>query len=505
MSRRGRRSINSRIRRAANSVRSGNRNVNDMLMVENLASVLGGANSAFGVSSQRRGRNRRRRAKRKAKMDALKVAAGVKPVARAVTSSVPSQTQTMAVKAPVAPAQTVKQSTSLISDIMGLGGDIASSISSGLQWLGIGDYTVRSNSLVNAAGALGIDNSQTLMKFVSQGRGTRCIFRERIMQFSGANSVVTTSNMHINPGLSSCFPYLSSIAVNFEQWEPHGIIFEYKTLSSQYAAASALGQIVLACDYNPNNNNYGNIYTALESDYANDGTPAEDIIHGIECDPDERLTKLLSIRTGAVPSGTDLRFSDLGNFEIFNNSAAASGVVGELWVSYDISLYKKTLVGAQIGTNINTCFMTATTGISNSAMFGTNNTQYGNLFLVLVNGASSTFTFPADIATGSYVCTFNWTNSGAVAITQPTVAFTTNCKEQVSALSVLGQTDSFAPGAGQTATSAMISFVVTITGASAKVTLSGATLGTLTYMSGLITQCAYDNDVLYSTITAEGI
>jgi hypothetical protein len=88
------------------------------------------------------------------------------------------------------------------------------------------------------------------------------------------------------------------------------------------------------------------------TDYAQSTKPSVDAVHGVECDPAERPTRVLYTRPigGLAPAGTDINFYDLGIFTLATAGIASPGVtLGELWVSYDITFFKKVLPGASLG------------------------------------------------------------------------------------------------------------------------------------------------------------
>lgn len=73
------------------------------------------------------------------------------------------------------------------------------------------------------------------------------IFSVNGLSFGGAS---------INPANRELFPWLSSIAGQFEEWVPHSIKFRFKTTSTDLAGAGtnpALGTVIMATDYNPYN------------------------------------------------------------------------------------------------------------------------------------------------------------------------------------------------------------------------------------------------------------
>jgi len=62
-------------------------------------------------------------------------------------------------------------------------------------------------------------------------------------------------------------------------------------------------------------------------------------MHGIECDSRERPIQVLY--TNSL-GNSDAKFSSLGNFQICTQGMSAANVnLGELWVSYDVTFYKK--------------------------------------------------------------------------------------------------------------------------------------------------------------------
>lgn len=214
------------------------------------------------------------------------------------------------------------------------------------KFFGHGDYKVKTNSLIN--GPLSGPNPP---KFGSHGkRGTRVIEREYIGDIiSGAivngQSTFNNKSFRINPTDRSSFPWLSTIANQYDQWEPHGIVFEYVSTSSSYNGTSqALGTVVMATDYDVFDALYPSKQIMENADYSCSTRPAESLVHGVECDPHERPTPILYCSTTAAAN-----LQDLGNFQVATVGCSAANVtLGELWVSYDITFYKKQLVSPAI-------------------------------------------------------------------------------------------------------------------------------------------------------------
>lgn len=211
------------------------------------------------------------------------------------------------------------------------------------RFFGHGDYVVKSNSLMQAIHPN--QNSPNPLKFEKNGRGTRIVEREFLFDLSsgpvvsGSSSFLNTV-LPINPTNRTTFPWLSTLANQFDQWEPNGIIFEFVSTSSTFNGASqALGTVIMATDYDVFDAAYPTKQYMENSDYACSTRPSENLLHGIECAKSERPTPILYT---SVTSSANL--SNLGNFQIASVGCSTAGVkLGEVWVSYDITFYKKQL------------------------------------------------------------------------------------------------------------------------------------------------------------------
>lgn len=293
------------------------------------------------------------------------------------------------------------------------------------SYFGYGDYEVKHNSLMGVSTTAGL-------KFEKDGRrGTRIVEREYVGDiFSGGTLVngATTFDLRsfsINPGMSDTFPWLSNIAAQFEQYVPNGIIFEFKSTSSVYNGTNqALGALIVATDYDASDAPYINKLQMESADYAMSCKASDSLLHGVECDPSERGDDALYVRSGAVASNDNVKFYDLGNFQIATQGMSAAGVnLGELWVSYDFTFYKKQLVSGQLGYNLPFFSCYGTSGISLANPLGVPSYKAGNLPITI---AGDKFTFPRYIQSGIYECVFistaaSW--SGAF----PILASFSNC------------------------------------------------------------------------------
>lgn len=216
-----------------------------------------------------------------------------------------------------------------IGGILGrAGGSILGSI------FGRGEYKVNSNTLMT--------QNQTPV-FSSNSAGSVTIaHREFLTDVASIGAVFNNTSYPINPGLTRTFPFLSQIAKNFEQYEMLGCIFHFKSTSATAVSSTntALGTVVLATDYETLDAPFANKQQMEAYQYCSSSVPCASVIHPIECAPRQTVLSRQFIRTTSVPTGGDPRIYDVGNFQIATTGQQAAAVIGELWVSYHVRLFK---------------------------------------------------------------------------------------------------------------------------------------------------------------------
>lgn len=212
--------------------------------------------------------------------------------------------------------------------------------------VGFGDYNVVANSL--SATSHKLNMGQPVAAFGNISNGTVVQHREYIQDVVGTGSTAFNITAYsINPGLVNTFPWLAFLASNYEQYEIRGMVFEYKSLCSDQTAgtASALGSVILATDYDSIDAAYSSKAEMEQSQYCTSGKPSSDIVHPIECAPNRTSIPINYIRSTTQPLATDIRLYDLGKFQLATAgipaaTAPAGSLLGELWVTYEIVLYK---------------------------------------------------------------------------------------------------------------------------------------------------------------------
>lgn len=170
--------------------------------------------------------------------------------------------------------------------------------------------------------------------------------REYICDIVSAGSAFNIAfQANINPGNKIMFPWLSDVALKFCQYKLEGLIFHFVSTSGALSTSQALGEIIMAANYNVTDPAFVNKQQMLNEVMAVSKVPAHDAELGIECDRKQTTINQPYIRGLFVPEGQDPRFYDFASVTVATQGQAAAGVtLGELWVSYQIALYKPSLV-----------------------------------------------------------------------------------------------------------------------------------------------------------------
>lgn len=210
---------------------------------------------------------------------------------------------------------------------------------------GYGDYTVRSNVLLETNGPPSVVNRSN-KEFVVRHRE----YITDVYSLAGAANTPSAFGLQsysINPGDATTFPWLSTISDKFEQYRIEGMVFEFKSLYSDAVVTQngSIGSIVLATEYNAGAPGFTSKQAMENYQFAQSCKPSGSVLHPIECARPQNVLSELYIRPAALPSGEDIKTYDFGNFQIASQgiplgSAGAAVNLGELWVSYQIALIK---------------------------------------------------------------------------------------------------------------------------------------------------------------------
>lgn len=212
-------------------------------------------------------------------------------------------------------------------------------------WKGKGDYEILSNSLIVGGGKAAMQ--PLVVSNQRNGGEIRIKFREYLGDVRTHPTVVGAwynTAYTLNAANQQTFPWLSTLALNYEQWQPNGIIFEFRSTATEYSTSANLGSVIMATDYDYSDSDYATKLEALNSAYAMESKISADIqMHGVECAPASNPTRIFYCSNStSVPTGTSVHEYFLGKFQIATSgsSATANSIVGSLYVNYDITFRK---------------------------------------------------------------------------------------------------------------------------------------------------------------------
>jgi hypothetical protein len=194
---------------------------------------------------------------------------------------------------------------------------------------------------------------------MSDDRGaTRIRHREYLTNVS-TTSAFSLSPFRLQPGDAKTFPWMAPIARLYQQYKFLGVVFEFVTTSGTFSAPSpALGQVMMATQYNVTQPVFATQASMLNSYFSCSGVPATSLMHAVECENAESPYQLYFVRNpGVVPQDIkdpggpsyevrDPHLFDFGVFQFASSGGPVANdgfVCGQLWITYDVMLYKPVL------------------------------------------------------------------------------------------------------------------------------------------------------------------
>lgn len=211
------------------------------------------------------------------------------------------------------------------------------------SWLGLGAYELNRNSIV-------IDEGNSPQMMHSNDDTIVVRHREYVGEVysSPTPGAFTVSNFALQPGNSALFEWLAPIANQYQEWIPMGMVAEFKSNSGEVVtgATNALGQVIMATDYNAYNANpFQNKSQMNNTVYSTNAKITQSFVHAIECDPKKNVMESFFVRAGPVPPGQPPQLYDLGTFAIASHGCQGSSQdLGEFWLSYEIGFRKASLI-----------------------------------------------------------------------------------------------------------------------------------------------------------------
>lgn len=181
---------------------------------------------------------------------------------------------------------------------------------------------------------------------------------ERISTIYSQVDFLNVQKCYINPGISSCFPWLSQIANAYELYSFKKLWFEYRTTSGEVSGTSpALGKVVMTTNYDPDASPFVNIQEMENYEGNCNFPPFQGVARHYVNVSGSNMGSVLPykrryVRAGPVPVNSpqggspDPHAYDVGLFQVGVQGCPPGGSVpiGELWVGYSIDLIKPRVV-----------------------------------------------------------------------------------------------------------------------------------------------------------------
>lgn len=193
---------------------------------------------------------------------------------------------------------------------------------------------------------------------------------ERVGTVDSSKTFENVIQCALNPGLATCFPWLSTVAANYELYKFNKLWFEYRTTSGEVMSGSnpALGKVVMVTNYDVIQNPFSSIVEMENYEGNANFPPYQTIARHVVDVRGRNMGQVLPytrryIRSGPVPSETaeggaaDPHAYDIGLFQVGVGGMPAEGnQVGELWVGYSIDLIKPRPSLSSVGGGNFTCY-----------------------------------------------------------------------------------------------------------------------------------------------------
>lgn len=237
----------------------------------------------------------------------------------------------------------------------------------------------------------------------------------------------------INPGNPSMSPWLAQLAQNFTQYKIRGMIFHFKSTSGSLSTTQSLGEIIMAINYNATDPNFTNKQQMLNEIFAVSKVPAFDAECPVECDDKQTMSGglLYTSQQGLIPVGQDPRFYNLGNFYLAVQGVPANGntTLGELWVTYQVELYKPQLISTIIpstGYSLHWAGSFAASNLNNAVFSKYTGVVLYNNFNPALVWNSNQLIFPVGTPSGGYRVSYYIIGDSTV-VSSPAVSASQAC------------------------------------------------------------------------------
>jgi len=289
------------------------------------------------------------------------------------------------------------------------------------KWLGSGIGSIFGSGDYQLVGSLPdynvMMNGNQIPKF-STTKQTNVVCHREYLQDIDGTAGFNIKSFPLNPGMAKTFPWLSTVAQNYQEYKIHGIIFEFRPLITDFVTGGAPGVVIMATNYNADAPPYSTKQEMENSEYAVSVKPTKDLMHGVECATNQTVLSQLYVRSGEPPTGQDKRLYDLGNF-MFATQQNPLQNLGELWVSYCVEFFKP-ILPADVGGNVPSVYSLRNVVAPATPFGGASVVKQGDLESTITPTSITFYANPGNF----YTLTVTWTGSIAAIATYPATTLT---------------------------------------------------------------------------------
>jgi len=208
---------------------------------------------------------------------------------------------------------------------------------------GVGDYRSSNAALHKQFQERGSFDRGTILKgdlptFGAASHHVDISYRECVGTVVGTANFSTTT-YYVNPANPVAFPWLSTIAPRFAQYQPNGIVFMYIPTVGSYSASGALGSVTMHSYYDRAEPLPVSYVQAADSEFASSARADENLLHMIECKRNEAPVNVFFTRGTNGPPTRDAE--DVCRTCVSTEGCPTEGaVIGHLFVVYNFRLLK---------------------------------------------------------------------------------------------------------------------------------------------------------------------
>jgi len=167
----------------------------------------------------------------------------------------------------------------------------------------------------------------------SNAKCTRIVHRELIGTISGVTTYGVTAYA-LNPGVAATFPWLTTVANNYEQYMFKALRFHYVTR----CATTYTGSVLLSPEYDALDSPPATEIIQAMMEGSVEDVPWRDQVISFSYPDMISMGPRKFIRSGSV-GVADLKTYDVGQLFVGLAGCTDTSTIGKLWVEYDVELY----------------------------------------------------------------------------------------------------------------------------------------------------------------------